>query len=306
MSLTEQLEADVRNLYEIVFRLLRVGVVDSTNPAKATVRVRFADQASVITWNCQVLYPKTNQDKAYWMPDIGDHVMVLSLPYGPSQGFVVGAIYSSADKTPVSSQDKRHVLFKDGTYLEYDRKTHNLSGHIKGKVDGLTVDENAKIDVGGDVAETVGGSVNAEIGKDLAAQVGQNADVTAGNLSGHIKGKVDGLTVDENAKIDVGGDVTETVGGSVNAEIGKDLAAQVGQNADVTAGSQITLNAPLIKMLGNLTSAGAGGGAATETKEANTEHTGSYTLNGDLEVSGSIHATGDIIADGANVNHHSH
>jgi phage baseplate assembly protein V len=250
MSLTEQLEADVRNLYEIVFRLLRVGVVDSTNPAKATVRVRFADQASVITWNCQVLYPKTNQDKAYWMPDIGDHVMVLSLPYGPSQGFVVGAIYSSADKTPVSSQDKRHVLFKDGTYLEYDRKTHNLSGHIKGKVDGLTVDE--------------------------------------------------------NAKIDVGGDVTETVGGSVNAEIGKDLAAQVGQNADVTAGSQITLNAPLIKMLGNLTSAGAGGGAATETKEANTEHTGSYTLNGDLEVSGSIHATGDIIADGANVNHHSH
>jgi phage baseplate assembly protein gpV len=186
----------------------------------------------------------------------------------------------------------------------------------------------------------VGGSVNAEIGKDLAAQVGQNADVTAGsqitlnaplikmlgnlwhvlfkdgtyleydrkthNLSGHIKGKVDGLTVDENAKIDVGGDVTETVGGSVNAEIGKDLAAQVGQNADVTAGSQITLNAPLIKMLGNLTSAGAGGGAATETKEANTEHTGSYTLNGDLEVSGSIHATGDIIADGANVNHHSH
>lgn len=250
MSLTEQIEADVRNLYEIVFRLLRVGVVNSANPAKGTVRVRFSDQSSVITWDCHVLYPKTLNDKAYWMPDIGEHVAILSLPYGSSQGLVIGALYSRPDKTPVSDQDKWHVLFADGTYLEYDRKNHTLSGHIKGKVDGLTVDESAVIDVGGDVAETVGGSVTAEIGKNLSAQVGQNAEVSAG--------------------------------------------------------AQITLNAPLIKLLGNLSSAGAGGGAATETKEADTEHTGSYTLNGDLEVAGSIHATGDIIADGANVNHHSH
>ncbi|EOH0797538.1 phage baseplate assembly protein V, partial [Salmonella enterica subsp. enterica serovar Montevideo] len=33
---------------------------------------------------------------------------------------------------------------------------------------------------------------------------------------------------------------------------------------------------------------------------------GPATLNGDLEINGSAHATGNIFADGQNSNHHSH
>ena len=135
MDLTEQLEAEVKALRETVMRLLRVGVVTSTYPERATVRVRFGDQEDVVTWEMPVLYAKTHQDRVYHMPDVGEHVVTLSLPYGSSQGFVMGAIYSQADQPPVVSQDKWHVDFKDGSWMEYDRSTHTWSGHIKGAVD---------------------------------------------------------------------------------------------------------------------------------------------------------------------------
>lgn len=237
----------IRSVLESV---IRVAVVDSVDPARGTARVRLEDESELISFDLRVVVRKAHKDFDYWLPDPGDQVLCFFLPFGLEQGFVLGSLYSRSDPVPVESSDKRHVLFSDGTWLEYDRKKHNLSGHIKGKVDGLVIEK--------------------------------------------------------DAVIDIGGDVTETVGGSVSAEIGKDLAARVGQNAEVTAGAQISLNAPIIKLMGNLSSAGSSGGVATETKEADTEHTGSYKLTGDLEVDGSIHATGDILADGANVNHHSH
>jgi phage baseplate assembly protein V len=222
---------------------VRTAVVSSVDPSRGTVRVRIPDDDDLISYDLRVLSRKTHQDKDYWMPDVGEHVLCLFLPYGLEQGFVLGAFYSQEDQPPAASQDRRHVLFGDGTWLEYDRKTNTLSGHIKGQVDQLTVDNDAILDVGG--------SVQATIGQDLIANVGNNAEVTAG-------------------------------------------------------GSHVLLNAPLIKLQGNLSAAAQGGGTATETKEADTEHTGSYTLTGDLEVDGNIHATGDILADGSNVNHHTH
>ena len=243
---------------------IRVGVVSSTNPGSGTVRVELPDDDSLVSFDLRVLVRKTHRDQDYWMPDVGDQVLCLFLPFGLEQGFVLGAFYSRPDAVPVSSQDKRHVLFEDGTWLEYDRKSHILSGHIKGSVNALTVDLDAILEVKGNVQATVGKSVTLE--------------------------------VKEN----------------VDATVGKNLTAQVSQSAAVNAGTKIALTAPQISLLGNLSSSAAGGGAAMETKEADTDHTGSYKLTGDLQVNGNISATGNITADGdilsggSNSNHHSH
>jgi phage baseplate assembly protein V len=238
--------------------MVKTGVVASTSPASGTARVEISDEDGLVSFDLGVIVRKTYRDKDYWMPDAGDQVLCLFLPFGLEQGFILGSFYSQPDAVPVTSQDKRHVLFGDGTWLEYDRKSHTLSGHVKGKVDQLTVDE--------DVVAEVGGSVQATVTKDVIAEVG----------------------------------------GSVQATVTKDLIAEA-NNAEVTAkGSYISLSAPLIKLQGSLSAAAQGGGTATETKEADTEHTGSYTLTGDLEVDGNIHATGDILADGSNSNHHTH
>lgn len=159
---------------------VRTAVVSSTDPSRGTVRVRIPDDDDLVSYDLRVLSRKTHQDKDYWMPDVGEHVLCLFLPYGLEQGFVLGAFYSQEDQPPVASQDKRHVLFEDGTWLEYDRKSHTLSGHIKGQVDKLTVDKDAILEVKGNVQATVGESVTASIGKDLTAEVGQSATVNAG------------------------------------------------------------------------------------------------------------------------------
>ena len=159
---------------------IRIGVVASTDPGSGTARVELSDDDGLVSFDLPVIVRKTHRDKDYWMPDAGDQVLCLFLPFGLEQGFILGSFYSRPDAVPVASQDKRHVLFGDGTWLEYDRKSHTLSGHIKGQVDKLTVDKDAILEVKGNVQATVGESVTASIGKDLTAEVGQSATVNAG------------------------------------------------------------------------------------------------------------------------------
>lgn len=104
-----------------------------------------------------------------------------------------------------------------------------------------------------------------------------------------------------------------SVRGDAEVIADNDITATAGRNATVSAAAQMTLIAPQIFMQGNLSATNhAGTGIATETKQADTDHTGSYTLhgghtiNGNLQVNGNISATGTIIDGGGNTNNHSH
>lgn len=113
-------------------RLVRVGTVTASFPDRGTVRVNLPDADGVNSQELPVLYPKTLQDKAYGMPDIGEHVLCVFLPIGVEQGFVIGAIYSQADPVPVSSQDKTGIQFADGATFEYDRAANFLTIDVPG------------------------------------------------------------------------------------------------------------------------------------------------------------------------------
>jgi phage baseplate assembly protein gpV len=73
-----------------------------------------------------VVVPKTQNDKAYWLPDIGEQVVCL-MDERDEAGVILGAIYSQADSTPIQSADKFHLGFKDGAAMEYDRAEHVLA-----------------------------------------------------------------------------------------------------------------------------------------------------------------------------------
>ena len=125
------IEARMNRLEEMIRHLFRVGSVVSTDPAAGTSRVQLADADGLVSHDLPVAQRQTLKNKDYAMPDVGEHVLCLFLPFGIEQGFVLGSIYSQADATPVADQDKRHVEFKDGTWFQYDRKAHCLSGVIK-------------------------------------------------------------------------------------------------------------------------------------------------------------------------------
>jgi len=119
----------------MISELIRVGVVTSINPEKGTVRVHLAGVDEEVSYELPVIFPKTHKDKAYFMPDIGEHVVCIFSGQGLEQGFVLGAIYSEADTTPVSNKDKFLIRFEDGTEIEYDRRAHKLRAIVNGTVE---------------------------------------------------------------------------------------------------------------------------------------------------------------------------
>jgi len=139
----------------ILKNLIRVGIVSSTNPEKCTARVAFEDRSAVVSFDLPILVRGSLQNKDYWMPDPGEHVVCLFLPSGNAQGFILGSLYSEKDKPPITDGNKRHITFPDGTKIEYDRVTHTMTIDIKGSIN---------IVVNGDV--NVSGDVNAD-GKSL-------------------------------------------------------------------------------------------------------------------------------------------
>jgi phage baseplate assembly protein gpV len=103
----------------------RVGIVQQQDAAHAKVRVVFPDYDAVVSWWLPVIFAKTQNDKAYWIPDVGEQVVCL-MDLRDEAGAVLGAIYSNADLPPVNSADKFHLAFKDGASVDYDRAAHVL------------------------------------------------------------------------------------------------------------------------------------------------------------------------------------
>lgn len=96
------------------------------------------------------------------------------------------------------------------------------------------------------------------------------------------------------------------IGGNKAETVGAAWSIAVGGSASIVAGAAVTVQAPQINLVGNLSAAGSGGGVGTEIKNCTTEQTGGFTLNGNLQVNGNIAATGSIMDGAGNSNHHAH
>ncbi len=151
----------LQRLEEKLNSIISVGIITQVN--NGTVRV---DINGTNSHDMPVLFPKTQDDKFQFMPDIGEQVLCLFLPYGLEQGFVIGSLYSEVDTPPVTGSDKAHIKFKDGAFIEYDRATHKLS-----------IDLSAAT---GDV-EVKCKNMNATITENLDATITGDAIITAAN-----------------------------------------------------------------------------------------------------------------------------
>ena len=143
----------------------RVGIVSAQNPATAQVRVTFPDRNQMQSWWLGVVVPKSQNDKAYWIPDIGEQVVCLMDQYD-EDGAVLGALYSTVDEPPVNSTDKYHWSMKDGAIFEYDRAAHALTVALPRSAT-LSVSANGAavaIDASGNVSVAAAGNINFKTG----------------------------------------------------------------------------------------------------------------------------------------------
>lgn len=120
-------------------RLIRVGTVSSVNAAAGTVRVAFAAQDDMVTYELPVITRSSKNNKDYWLPDVDEQVLCLFLPNtsgrGVCDGFVLGTFYSSVDAPVENSGDVHAVKYGDGTIIKHDRSTGKLTINATGDID---------------------------------------------------------------------------------------------------------------------------------------------------------------------------
>ena len=111
-------------------QLLRVGFVVEQIPEEAKVRVEFRDADMIETFKFAVLVPQTRCNKDWWLPDLGEQVLCICLPYGLERGFILGSFYNLQDVPMTFDPEKRRVNFLDGGWLEYNRATGEAQIHV--------------------------------------------------------------------------------------------------------------------------------------------------------------------------------
>lgn len=163
--------------------VFRVGIVKVQDAERCRVRVVFPERDQMQSWWLPVIVPKAQNDKAYWIPDIGEQVVCL-MDAHDEDGAVVGAIYSTSDAAPVNNTDALHLSCKDGAVFEYNRASHALRVSIPGG-GTVTIAANGaqiSIDSNGDVKVTASGQIQLGSGTlKGVARLGDSVTCPAGS-----------------------------------------------------------------------------------------------------------------------------
>lgn len=159
----------------------RRGLVVAQDLALARVRVQFPDLDNMKSYWLPVLARKSQNDKYYAMPDIGEQVACL-MDENFEDGVVLGAIYSDVDAVPVQSADKARVTFKDAAYIEYDRAAHTLTVSLPAgstiNITGvnITINASGSLNLGG-----AGGAAVARVGDQVQDPQGGVGTIISGS-----------------------------------------------------------------------------------------------------------------------------
>ncbi len=115
----------------------QTGIISDIDETSVRVRVTLPECDNLKSNWLAVLQRNSQDNKDYWLPDMGEQVEVL-LDNNGEDGVVLGAVYSTVDTAPVASRDKRYVQFSDGVAFEYDRSTHQLT--INGGIEKIVIE----------------------------------------------------------------------------------------------------------------------------------------------------------------------
>ncbi len=125
-------ESDARGAYSRQYvPPFRVGIVTAQqiSPFPAA-RVQFPDRDNIVTYWLPICLPKVQDDKFFWMPDVGEQVLVL-MDEHDENGAVVGSLGSTVDQAPGwATANTFGVQFSDGTVVRYDRAAHALTAAL--------------------------------------------------------------------------------------------------------------------------------------------------------------------------------
>lgn len=121
---------------------LQTGTVSAVDADGVKARVRLPECDNMRTNWLDVLQRNTQNNKDYWLPDVGEQVKVL-LDENGEDGVILGAVYSDVDKPSFSDKNVRGTTFSDGAEFSYNRATHTLT--IRGDIEHMVIECSADV-----------------------------------------------------------------------------------------------------------------------------------------------------------------
>lgn len=137
--------SNVDELYNMSDRAcINIGLICDIDPPTGTVRVQFdADDddadtpTSLVSDWLPILVRKAQNDKETFPFDVGEQVCCLMDEFGDT-GVCLGALYNSVDAPDGAGDDIYRILYKDGSFEQFDRSAGNKSIFYKGIYDAKT------------------------------------------------------------------------------------------------------------------------------------------------------------------------
>lgn len=121
---------------------LQTGTVSAVDADGVKARVRLPECDNMRTNWLDVLQRNTQNNKDYWLPDVGEQVKVL-LDENGEDGVILGAVYSDVDRPPFSDKNVRGIQCADGTEFSYNRATHTFT--IWGGIEHMVIQVQASV-----------------------------------------------------------------------------------------------------------------------------------------------------------------
>lgn len=116
--------------------IVKEGIISEVYPERHSARVTFEDKDNVVSAELPIITTWALENKFYALPDVGETVLcVFATNDGTSgEGWIIGSRFHEKSVPNANSQDVARINFKDGTFIEYDRKKHSLTIECTGDI----------------------------------------------------------------------------------------------------------------------------------------------------------------------------
>lgn len=155
----------------------QTGIISAVDPATHEVRCKIPALDDLETAWLPFLTQNSGGNQFYCLPDLGE-LAVLLLDARGEGGCVLGTIYNAQDPTPAANSNIWKKQFSNGTTIEHDRTSGNITIHAA----------NAVI-VNGSPVNVNGGTVTVKDGDVIADGVSLKNHVHDGVTGGKDKTK---------------------------------------------------------------------------------------------------------------------
>ena len=161
-------------------QLVREGTVTACFPERHTCRVVFEDKDNMTSAEMPILTTCAAGNKFYAMPDVGDVVVCLfaSNADQTGTGWIIGSRFNDKSKPNANSQDVMRMDFNDDTFVEYNRKSHELKINCSGKVI-IEAEDKITFKSGDDIVFDAGGEIVFSGAKSYSLKATENITLSA-------------------------------------------------------------------------------------------------------------------------------